>query len=125
MGGVVLLVEDALDVRSVFVQILEREGFRVLEAGDGREAIVLANARPVDAIVMDVSLPMLDGIEATRILRSSGKLAVPIIGVTGRVLGPAEREVFDRVLTKPCMPDALVLCIRSLISRSRSPATKR
>lgn len=116
-GPVVLLVDDVVDVRSVFAEILVREGFGVIEASNGHEAIVWAHAARPDAIVMDLSIPLLDGAEATRVLRShAATRLIPVIALTGYPVEPADRKEFEHVLTKPCMPDVLVQRLRAVLA---------
>jgi CheY-like chemotaxis protein len=123
-GPVVLLVEDVADVRSVFAEILVREGFGVVEATNGHEAIVYANALSLDAIVMDLSLPLLDGLETTRLLRSREHTRhVPVIALTGYPVSPADRKEFEHVLTKPCLPEVLLQRLRGVLARSGAPAS--
>src|SRR6516162_5860990 len=87
-GHVVLLVEDVDDVRSVLAEILVREGFAIVEASNGHEAVVKSRAVRPDAIVMDVVLPMLGGIGAARVIRAiEGLHDVPIIALTARHMG--------------------------------------
>lgn len=117
-GPIVLLVEDVVDVRSIFAEILVREGFGVIEASNGHEAIVWAHAVHPDAIVMDLSIPLLDGVEATRVLRShDATRRIPVIALTGYPVDPPDRKEFEHVLTKPCVPEVLVQRLRAVLSR--------
>jgi CheY-like chemotaxis protein len=118
-GQVILLVEDVSDVRSVLAEILVREGFGVVEASNGHEAVVYASALPIDAIVMDLSLPLLDGVDATRVLRGHERTrTIPVLALTGYPVDPADRAEFAQVLTKPCRPDALVSHLRAVLART-------
>ena len=121
----VLVVEDNPINRDVIQGILERRGVHVELAGDGLEALgILACAR-FDAVFMDVQMPGMDGLEATRIIRSSeGSILdprVPIIAMTAHAL----REDRDRCLaagmdgylTKPVEPEALASVLGSLTGR--------
>ena len=117
-GQVVLLVEDVPDVRSVLADILVREGFGVVEASNGNEAIVYASSLPIDAIIMDLSLPLLDGVEATRELRAHERTRnIPVIALTGYPVDRASQKDFNHVLTKPCLPDILVQRLRGVLAR--------
>jgi CheY-like chemotaxis protein len=119
-GHVVLLVEDVDDVRSVLAEILVREGFAIVEASNGHEAVVKSRAVRPDAIVMDVVLPMLGGIEAARVIRAiEGLHDVPIIALTARPMGTFDEHEFDGVLSKPCMPDVLVRRLHAVIVSRR------
>jgi CheY-like chemotaxis protein len=125
-GHVVLLVEDVTDVRMVLAEILVREGFAVVEASNGHEAVVKARSLKPDVIVMDVALPMLGGIEAARVIRAAeGMHDVPILALTARPVGTFDEHEFDGVLSKPCTPDVLVRRIHAAIvsrRRLRSPS---
>lgn len=83
MGRTVLVVEDTTDSREVVRLILEAEGYRVLEAENGAVAVDTAQREQPDAILMDMSLPLMDGCKATRLIRQLPKLrATPIIAFT-------------------------------------------
>jgi CheY-like chemotaxis protein len=116
---VVLLVEDVADVRAVLADILVREGFGVVEASNGHEAIVYASAVAIHAIVMDLSLPLLDGVEATRLLRAHPRTKdIPVIALTGYPVDQVDRQEFTHVLSKPCHPDALLQILRGVLVRA-------
>jgi two-component system cell cycle response regulator DivK len=83
MGQTILVVEDTPDTRELVRLLLEFEGFRVLEAENGLEAVEVALRERPDAILMDMSLPLMDGCQATRRIRERPELAnVPIIACT-------------------------------------------
>jgi chemosensory pili system protein ChpA (sensor histidine kinase/response regulator) len=85
-GPVALVVDDSITMRRVTQRLLERNGFRVVTARDGLDAIgVLQDHRP-DIILLDVEMPRMDGYEFARHVRSQATLAgVPIVMVTSRV----------------------------------------
>jgi CheY-like chemotaxis protein len=117
-GPLVLLVEDTVEVRAVFQEILVQDGFRVIEAGDGHAAVVKALAYLPDVIVMDVSIPLMDGARAARVLRANSKTRkIPIVAFTGRILDVRDRRAFDAALYKPCLPEAMIRTLRSLVTR--------
>jgi CheY-like chemotaxis protein len=79
----VLVVEDQADIRKMMKIMLEFQGFEVAEASDGYEAVEIAVDEPPDVILMDMAMPVLDGLYSTRALRQHEELEdVPIIGVT-------------------------------------------
>jgi CheY-like chemotaxis protein len=83
----VLVVEDEKDNMDLFVQILQYHGCEVLKAEDGREAINVTQEQVPDLILMDLSLPALDGWEATRALKGIPELAhIPIIALTAHAM---------------------------------------
>lgn len=112
--SVVLVVEDNEINRMIAYELLEQNGLEVLEAGDGREAVNMVKNHDVDLILMDVQMPVMDGMEATAKIREFGKDRdkLPIIAMTGQT-DQESRENGERVgmndyLTKPIDPDALV-----------------
>jgi signal transduction histidine kinase/ActR/RegA family two-component response regulator len=107
----VLMAEDGEINRRVVRALLQKEGHTVLEAENGREAIERLLAEEVDVILMDVQMPEMDGLEATRRIRALSdplKAHVPIIALTANAL-PEEHAVFraagmDGHITKPFQP---------------------
>src|SRR5690349_7334295 len=113
----VLLVDDYPDAREMYREYLVFSGFDVAEASSGREAIDKAAAIQPDIILMDLSLPGMDGWEATRLLKGQPETeAIPVVALTGHALAghseDARRAGCDAFITKPCLPDALVDAIR-------------
>ena len=87
----ILLVEDNELNRDMLSRRLERNGYTVMIAVDGEEAVAMAADTPHDLILMDMSLPVLDGWEATRRIRASGS-KVPIIALTAHAMDGDERK---------------------------------
>lgn len=108
-----LLVEDNEDNRIIYTTVLRHVGYDVLEAQDGVQAIALARSERPDLILMDISIPEIDGWEATRILRRDpATSAIPIIALTAHAL-PDDREKavqmgFTAYLAKPIEPRTVV-----------------
>jgi len=103
---VVLVVEDVDDTREVMRLALEERGYRVLEAENGEHAIEVALAEHPDVILMDLSLPVLDGLEATARLRQHKEFGnTPIIAVTAHqetdLRADAQASGFTAYVTKP------------------------
>ena len=93
--------------------ILERAGYRALEAANGGEAIHLARTRKPDIILMDIGMPVMDGLSASEAIKDDPETgSIPIIVVTGHTLR-REREHMDRVsddhLFKPCAPHEILV----------------
>ena len=112
-GPLVLVVDDFEDNRAMYVQFLNFAGFRVVEAEDGKEALDKALSLLPDLIVMDLSLPVMDGWEATRRLKRDERTRrIPVLALTGHALGAhfqrAKEAGCDAYLTKPCLPEDLV-----------------
>ncbi len=109
----VLLVDDYQDSLDMYEVFLTLSGFRVLKASNGPEALRLAAEVLPDVILMDLSLPGIDGFEVTRRLKeNSDTRAIPVIALTACAL-PLDRTVlvqqgFESLLVKPCPPDVLV-----------------
>jgi CheY-like chemotaxis protein len=102
----VLLVEDGEDTRLFMRLELERHGFIVTEAADGQSAVNLAIKEMPDVILMDLTLPVMDGFAAAKLIRKSHKLKdVPIIAVTAHqetdFRSDARDSGFDAYVTKP------------------------
>ena len=108
-----LLVEDTEDSQMVATGMLERMGLRVTVAGNGRQALELLQDTAVDIILMDVHMPVMDGLQATRLIRERPELAeVPVLAMTAAAL-PKDREDcaaagMAAVITKPVDPTALL-----------------
>jgi CheY-like chemotaxis protein len=102
----VLVVDDNADTRVVVRWMLERWGYRVVEAADGREAYEKAVEHRPDLVVMDLSMPVVDGFEAIRSIRAREEFSgLPVIAVTAfdRAVARdgAEAAGFDYYLSKP------------------------
>jgi CheY-like chemotaxis protein len=102
----VLVAEDHADTRLMLRVLLEMRGYHVVEAGDGMEAVEAARRERPDIVLMDVSMPTLDGLSATRLMHEMESLsAVPVVAVSGHA---AERDQTEALavgcsayLTKP------------------------
>ena len=93
-SAVILLAEDNESNIHTFVDYLQAKGYRVIVARNGNEAIDLARAESPDLILMDIQMPGMDGLEATRRIRADtapGVAAVPIIALTALAM-PGDRE---------------------------------
>ncbi len=115
----VLVVDDYGDIREVVADVLQNAGFIVRTAADGLEALIGAYEMRPNVIVMDVSMPVLDGLEATRLIKACDVTRdARIIAYTGNPAfeqSPA-RMLFAAVLTKPAAPEALLAAVRHTAS---------
>ena len=116
----ILYVEDNEDSVFMLSWWLTRMGFQVLIAGDGREGIALARSERPDLILMDLSLPVLDGWQATRALKAAPETrAIPIIALTAHAMdGDREKALHsgaDDYDTKPLRSTQLLAKIRALL----------
>lgn len=126
----VLLVDDYPDAREMYTEYLEFSGFEVVEAGNGQEALQRAVDAAPDIILMDLSLPVMDGWEATRRLKADSRTAsIPVVALTGHALAGisegAKKAGCDAFVTKPCLPEDLVREIRKILNGPPSSSTKK
>ena len=125
MARTILVVEDETTLRETLAEALEAEGFRVVAAADGREALTVFRAERPDLVLLDLMLPELSGIEVCRIIRAES--GVPIVMLTAKdseldkVVG-LELGADDYV-TKPFSVRELSARIRALFRRSEQTAT--
>ena len=121
----VLIVDDNSDTRDLYSFYLRTRGYTVRTAHDGRQGVELALRLKPDVIVMDLSMPALDGINATKQLRRDARTRnLPIVIFTGypaRAIHDGALEAgADAFVTKPCLPEDLEHQVRRVIGASRS-----
>ncbi len=126
----VLLVDDVPDNRMVYSMWLGAVGFRTAEASTGREALESVGRLRPDIVVMDLSLPQMDGWEATRRIKADpATRGIPVVALTGYALGEhahrAREAGCDVVITKPCLPEDLEKVLRGLLGRVSEEARRR
>ena len=117
----ILVVDDYDDAREMYAEYLVFCGFRVAEARNGNEALDQAFAVQPDLILMDLSLPGMDGWEATRQLKADERTKhIPVVALTGHALAGAsegaKKAGCDSFVTKPCLPDDLVVEVRRMLN---------
>jgi two-component system, cell cycle response regulator DivK len=125
----VLVVDDFQDNREMYAEYLAFSGFRVIQAANGKEALDQAFANRPDIIIMDLSLPVMDGWEATRRLKADQRTnAIPVVALTGHAMQGHSKGAIeagcDSFVAKPCLPDQLVAEIRKMLSTPRANAAK-
>jgi CheY-like chemotaxis protein len=118
----ILIVDDFDDTRLLLRTWLEKKGYRVLEAGNGNEAVAEAESSVPDLIIMDVEMPELDGLAATRKIRSLKKLeGLPIVAVSAYGADQFRADALsagcNEYVSTPFEPDELENLIHSLIER--------
>ncbi|MBI2186649.1 MAG: response regulator [Acidobacteria bacterium] len=116
----VLIVEDQDDLRQLYVEHLTMSGFDVIEAANGADAIESTSVDQPDVVLMDLSLPIVDGWEATRRLKADARTAhIPIVALTAHdgsgELQRATSAGCDWFIPKPCPPDALITELRRVL----------
>ena len=124
-----LLVEDNEDNRTIYSTVLRYLGYQVIEAVDGLQAVALARSELPDIVLMDISIPGIDGWEATRVLREDAATrAIPIVALTAHALADdrerAAKAGFTSYLAKPIEPNAVVAEVRRLIGPAGTPPTR-
>jgi two-component system cell cycle response regulator DivK len=117
------VVDDYQDAREMYAEYLGAFGFAVAEAESGDEAVAKALELLPDAIVMDLSLPGMDGWTATRTLKANIRTsAIPVIALTGNARSDASiaaREAgCDAFLSKPCLPEQMLAAVRKVMVRA-------
>jgi two-component system cell cycle response regulator DivK len=113
----VLVVDDFDDNRAMYAEYLSFSGYEVEQASDGREAIEAAIRTLPDLIVMDLSLPVMDGWEATRRLKADQRTGhILVIVLSGHPLSSdGEGAGVDAFLAKPCLPETLLEKVEELL----------
>lgn len=126
MNELILVVDDELKIVKIARDYLEQNGYRVLSAGDGTQALAMARHEKPDLIVLDLMLPGMDGLDVCRALRRESD--VPIIMLTARTEEP-DRLIglelgADDYISKPFSPRELVARVRSLLRRAKGAVSQ-
>lgn len=127
MSGIIVLVEDNEQNRYLATFLLEKHGYHVVSAPDGKRALQIATQlRPV-CILLDIQLPGMDGYEVARALRGLPPLvAVPIIAVTSyAMLGDREKTLAagcNGYIEKPIDPDTFVAQVETIVAQAKAQA---
>lgn len=127
MSKLILVVDDYEDNLQILRDLLASVDYNVIEARDGEAALVMAKLRRPDLIVMDVQLPLMDGCEATRRIRSDPDLkSIPVIAVTSHAHGDEELKVraagCSAYIAKPYSPRQLLALIKQLLTAGPAAA---
>jgi DNA-binding response OmpR family regulator len=125
----ILVVDDNDDLRALYAAILSLDGYSVIAAADGEEAIADATRFPFDLIVLDLCLPKVDGIRVIKELRGFPLAqSTPIIAVSAGdepLHAAALAAGADLALEKPCLPHELQVAVRSFLDRDQTRQGKR
>jgi two-component system cell cycle response regulator DivK len=120
MSKRVLVVEDQEDNRRIVRDLLSRSGYEIIEAVNGEEGVALAETQHPDLILMDIQLPVIDGYEATRRIKTNPALQhIPIIAITSYALSGDDVKAFaagcNAYIAKPFSPRALLAKVREYL----------
>ncbi|SFJ71841.1 response regulator transcription factor [Thermoflavimicrobium dichotomicum] len=122
----ILVVEDDVNIRKIICFYLKKEGFRILEAATGKEAISILRSQRIDLIVLDIMLPEMDGWELCRNLREYSD--TPVLMVTAKGETADKLKGFqigaDDYIVKPFDPLELVARVKALLRRVRITSSK-
>lgn len=130
MSATILHVEDNASNRKIVRDLLGSRGYRVVEALDGEEALAAAERERPDLILMDVQLPRVSGLEATRRIKGRPDLRpIPIVAVTSFALSGDDKLAFaagcDAYVAKPYNPRELLRIIEDLLAGKNLPGGAR
>ncbi|MDX2157975.1 MAG: response regulator [Hyphomicrobiaceae bacterium] len=120
----ILVIEDQEDNRAILRDLLTAAGYGLIEAVNGAEGVARAEAEMPDLILMDIQMPVLDGYDATRLIKANPTLAAtPVVAVTSYALSGDETKAraagCDAYVTKPYSPRQLIGVVRSLIDKDK------
>ena len=126
-GARILLVEDNIINQEVARELLIRVGLTVAIANNGKEAVAMVNQSPFDAVLMDIQMPEMNGIEATQRIRSNARFkSLPIFAMTAHVMVNEQKECLEAGmnahLAKPVRPERLYGLLTEWIGPIRQPA---
>jgi len=130
MNQRILIVEDQDDNRAILRDLLSAAGFELIEATTGEEGVTLAERERPALILMDIQLPVIDGYEATRRIKSKAALrSIPVIAVTSYALSGDEAKArtagCDAYVSKPFSPRQLLAKVRELLPSGGEPCANR
>jgi CheY-like chemotaxis protein len=129
LDPLVLIVEDDLSTRTLYREYLQHEGFRIVDAHNGHQALEKARDLRPNAVLTDLNVPGMTGFEFCRALQQSATTrAIPILAVTGHSEYLDQPDRFTEagiahVLIKPCPPDVIAFELRRLLNGD-APATQ-
>jgi len=117
----ILVVDDNEDNRQILIDLLSTAGYDVIEARTGFDAVATAGREVPNLVLMDIQLPGMDGLEATRRIKAQPALAaIPVIAVTSYALAGDDRKATDAgcddYVTKPFSPRALLAKVRAILA---------
>jgi two-component system, cell cycle response regulator DivK len=116
----ILVIEDYTDSRTLLSSLLRAKGYKVVEARDGREGLLQANRLTPDLILMDLAMPEMDGVEATRRLRQRNTLSrTPIFAISAYATADVQHDAIEagcaEVFAKPLDIESLLVRIKATL----------
>ena len=124
----ILIVEDDVELRQLFARVLEKNGYQVVAAEDGAEALKILGRGYVDLIISDIMMPVMDGNALVRALREDG-VKTPVLMITAKSTLDDMREGFlsgtDDYMVKPVNVNEMVLRVGALLRRARMLSERR
>ena len=116
----ILVVEDQEDLRGILRDLLNSSGYEMLEAADGQAGVGKAKAEKPDLILMDIQMPVMDGYDASRLIKADPNLkSIPIVAVSSFAMKGDEEKArgagCDHYVTKPYSPMQLLKTVRGLL----------
>ena len=118
----ILIAEDDRELRQLFAHVLTKNGYTVLGVSNGEEALAALDQTYFDLIISDIMMPVMDGLEATRLIRGMDRpdaKLIPIIAMTANVYREDEEKSLQAGmtahLTKPFIPDELIHILKNHI----------
>jgi two-component system, cell cycle response regulator DivK len=126
----ILVVDDFEDNRAMYVEYLQFQGLRVVEAVNGEEAVDRATALLPAVVIMDLSLPVMDGWEATRRIKSNAKTKhIKVVALTGHAEPAHAKRALeagcDDFVAKPCLPENLLAKVREHLPQTKTQKGKK
>ncbi|HEX2205226.1 MAG TPA: response regulator [Longimicrobium sp.] len=127
MATLILLVEDNADNRDIYTTILRHHGYQVAEAVDGETGVRLARELQPAVILMDVTMPGMDGWEATRLIKAEpSTAAIPVVALTAHAMAEDRARAVeagcDAYLSKPVEPSRVVQEVERQLARAAAAA---
>lgn len=127
MSATILLVEDNRDNQEIYRIILDYHGYAVLQAFDGEDGVAMARSRRPDLILMDLTMPRIDGLEATRMLKADpDTAAIPVIALSAHAMSE-DREAAEAAgcvlfMSKPAAPQHVAAEVGRILALAAAPA---
>lgn len=123
MQRIILIVDDLMMIHRIVGKILREAGYKVLRADNGRKGYEMAKTWKPDLVIMDIEMPVMDGIEATRLIKTDPDVsAIPVVMLTS--LGSEEdiKRAYDaganRFLNKPVSKDDLLTTVNGIVGKA-------